>query len=343
MKNSEIAGVFQEIAQLLKLKGENPFKIRAYQKAAQSIEQLPVAAEQLVSEDRLREIPGVGEAITKKITELVTTGHLDYYQKLKTEFPVETSALPDAVAIDAQTALLPASELANRIVATLKAAITSGKHWYLALLEAIGAWTAAEETDNGRSYHYLIAGEAFDWLLLAERLCQAVDELLPAAEQTALLFHNKPPLNLSGEKFRELIGSSKYRQYLNYFYGITVEEALILAVQEEIRKERRTSGYNKDDNTTNEAYRRIYGATKAILLKRFRKEKDYPQLKSTSLTELKEFTYWLFKYRLKHCDKAKVASDTRKALNRLQSNGFSKKLAGTNLKLEFSDVIPAND
>jgi len=87
MNNSEIAGIFQDIAVLLELKRENPFKIRAYQKVARSIKQLPVEVEQLVAEDRLKEVPGVGEAITKKITELVTTGKLDYYEKLKAEFP----------------------------------------------------------------------------------------------------------------------------------------------------------------------------------------------------------------------------------------------------------------
>ena len=76
MKNSEIARVFQDIADLLELKEENPFKIRAYQKVVRSIEHLPVEVEQLVAEDRLKEVPGVGEAINKKITELVTTGHL---------------------------------------------------------------------------------------------------------------------------------------------------------------------------------------------------------------------------------------------------------------------------
>ena len=87
MENSEIAAIFQDIAELLKLKKENIFKIRAYQKAARSIEELPVAVEQMVAEDKLGEIPGVGEAITKKITELVTTGHLGYYERLKAEFP----------------------------------------------------------------------------------------------------------------------------------------------------------------------------------------------------------------------------------------------------------------
>lgn len=86
MKNSEIAAVFDGIADLLKLKKENIFKIRAYQKVARSIERLPVEVEQLAAEGRLKEVPGAGEAITKKITELVTTGKLDYYERLKAEF-----------------------------------------------------------------------------------------------------------------------------------------------------------------------------------------------------------------------------------------------------------------
>jgi len=205
----------------------------------------------------------------------------------------------------------------------LRQAIISGQHWYIALLEAIGLWTTAEETHNGRTYRYLIDGEAFDWLLLAERLCQAVDGLLPDDEPADLLFHSKPPLDLTNNKFKELIGSTKYHQYLNYFYGITVEEALILAVREEVRKERRTLGLNKEPDYDNEVYRRIYGATKAVLLKRFRREKGYRQLKSISLTELKEFIYWLFKHRLKQCDKARVASDTKKALQQLNINRSS--------------------
>jgi DNA polymerase (family 10) len=87
MKNSEIAAIFDDIAEMLKLKKDNIFKIRAYQKVARAIEALPLSVEQLVSENRLSEIPGAGEAITKKLTELVTTGQLQYYEKLKAEFP----------------------------------------------------------------------------------------------------------------------------------------------------------------------------------------------------------------------------------------------------------------
>ncbi len=83
MENSEIAKVFADIADLLEPKKENIFKIRAYRKVARSIEQLPVAVDQLARERRLKEIPGAGEAIEKKITEMVTSGRLEYYEKLK--------------------------------------------------------------------------------------------------------------------------------------------------------------------------------------------------------------------------------------------------------------------
>lgn len=210
----------------------------------------------------------------------------------------------------------------------LEQAIAGGKHWYIALLEAIGRWTSARENYNGRTYHYLIDGEAFDWLLLSERLCQTVDGLLPDDEKDALIFYGKPPFNLRPGEARELIGNSKYRQFLNYFYGITLEEALLLAVQEEVHKERQISGYNRKHDTNDEAYRRIYNDTKAALLKHFRQERGYPPSSSVTLTELKEFTYWLFKYRLRQSEKARVASDTKKALDYLKRQWAAKGFFG---------------
>jgi DNA polymerase (family 10) len=87
MTNSEISSIFTDIAEMLKLKKDNIFKIRAYQKVARSIIELQEPLDKLVAENRLKEIPGAGEAITKKITELVTTGKLAFYEKLKAEFP----------------------------------------------------------------------------------------------------------------------------------------------------------------------------------------------------------------------------------------------------------------
>ncbi len=215
--------------------------------------------------------------------------------------------------------LTPADEAAVR---HLKQAIASGKHWYIALLEAIGLWQTAEETINGRTYRYLIAGEALDWLTLSRRLLETVDGLLPEDEKTALLSHGKPPLELSMDEFKKLIGSKRYRQHLNYFYGITAEEALVLAVEGEVRKERQPLGSTNKQDMANEVYQRIYGTTGPELLKDFRLEKGYPQKRTASPTELKEFSYWCFSYRLKHCDKERVASDTKKALEWLKGNSY---------------------
>lgn len=191
----------------------------------------------------------------------------------------------------------------------LKRNIASGKHWFLALLEAIALWTSPEEHYNGRRYCYLIGGEAFDWLLLAERLLQEVDSQVPEEEKVALLF-GQPPLPLSRKEFRELIGEAKYKAYLNYFYGIIVEQALHLVVEQEIWKE---NNYNPK-YYLQDVFPRIYDFSEEELLYRFRQERGYPQTENMSLTEYQEFIYWLFKYRVMNLDKARVASDTKKAL-----------------------------
>lgn len=213
-----------------------------------------------------------------------------------------------------KTDSLQITEANERAVRHLREGIAKGKHWYLALLEAVGMWRSTEENYKGRHYSYLIDGEAFDWLLLAERLCQEVDDLIPEREKIDLLFFDRPPIELTKEEFKKLIGTAKYRAYLNYLYGVLTEEALILAAMEEIRKERRTSGLPENDSVVDMVYQRIYGAPQDVLLRQFRKEKGYRERKSATLGELKEFSYWLFKYRLKNTEKARVASDTKKAL-----------------------------
>ncbi len=139
MKNSEIARVFSDIADLLELKGENQFKIRAYRGVEHSIKHLPVEMEQLVNENRLREVPGVGEAIANKITELVTTGRLEFYEKLRAEFPKGISTLLTVPGIGPRTAMRLSTELGINSVDELEAAIAGGS---VARLYGMGDKTA---------------------------------------------------------------------------------------------------------------------------------------------------------------------------------------------------------
>jgi hypothetical protein len=214
--------------------------------------------------------------------------------------PIETLNPGDAEAID-----------------YLKREVAGGNHWYPALLGAIGLWTSAEEFHNGRLSVYLIDGEAFDWLMLAERLTEIINAYIPAQEREDLLFRCIPPLQLEAARVRELIGDKKYGMYLNYFYGVTVEEALLLAVQAEVDKERHVQCLVRNWDSAEEAFKRIYDTDRETLLQQFRLEKNLAKTAATSLEEMKQFTYWLFKYRFKRCERARIASDTQKALRYL--------------------------
>jgi DNA polymerase (family 10) len=97
MTKGEIAEALQQIATLLELKDENPFKIRAYANAARSIEAWGGNLSDLQDEESLAKIPGIGKAIAAKIKELAATGSLKYLQDLQAEFPaaiLELFSLP---------------------------------------------------------------------------------------------------------------------------------------------------------------------------------------------------------------------------------------------------------
>jgi DNA polymerase (family 10) len=83
----QIADLLESIAQMLELKGENIFKIRAYTNAARAVETYPGDLAVAAAENRLGDIHGIGRAIADKLTELIVTGQLAYYETLKAEFP----------------------------------------------------------------------------------------------------------------------------------------------------------------------------------------------------------------------------------------------------------------
>ncbi len=87
MDKGKVAEILVEIGTLLELKGENPFKTRAYGNAARALENLTEPLAKIIAEHRLGDVAGIGEAIEKKVTELVTTGSLKYYDELKASIP----------------------------------------------------------------------------------------------------------------------------------------------------------------------------------------------------------------------------------------------------------------
>ncbi len=141
MKNSDIAVVFENIADLLELKGENKFKIRAYSRAAQVISHLRQEMELMHEEGTdFRDIEGIGDAIAKKSVELITTGKLKFYEDLKAEFPEGIINLLDIPGIGPKTAYRLSTELGVGSVEQLEQAIKDGR---VAKLERMGDKTAA--------------------------------------------------------------------------------------------------------------------------------------------------------------------------------------------------------
>ncbi len=204
-------------------------------------------------------------------------------------------------------------------IAHLREKLEQGVSWPIALLEAMALWTAPEETFLDTKLVYLIGSEAFDWLALANRLAFEVRDLIPSEELEPLLFAGRFPADFDEAQFKNILGADKYSAYLNYFYGVEVEMALQNTVEDEVGKRFYASGRQYAADHADATFQRIYRSSYEGLLSAFRDDQGVPNRPVATLTELKEFTYWLFKRRLRVSDKAKLASDTHKGISALDS------------------------
>lgn len=87
MDERELAGIFRHLADILAYLGEDQFKVRAYRKAAEALEELGEEVRKLAAEGKLQEVPGVGRAIAKKIEEFLTTGRMRKYDEALRSVP----------------------------------------------------------------------------------------------------------------------------------------------------------------------------------------------------------------------------------------------------------------
>jgi hypothetical protein len=202
----------------------------------------------------------------------------------------------------------------DEVVSRLRERIASGENWYRALLSAVAEWPLADEVIDEERFVYLIDGEALDVARVYDRLALEIADMVPRDELDALLANGRPPSGVSRDEMKGLMGPERYSAYLSFIYGVMVEQLVVLAVLQDMRRRRRTTGLTHYDADIDDAYRYVYGEPRAALLSRFRSEKVLPQRRSIDLTQLQEFTYWLFKLRLKNSDKSRVASDTKRAL-----------------------------
>ena len=145
MDKERVAEILVEIGILLELKGENPFKTRAYLNGARIIEGLNEPLKKLVEEERLGELKGIGDALQQKITELVTTGKLKYYDELKASVPAGLVAMLDIPGLGPKKIIALNKNLGVDSVEKLEAACKAGK---VAELDGFGEKTQTNLLDG---------------------------------------------------------------------------------------------------------------------------------------------------------------------------------------------------
>lgn len=169
--NAEIAQVFSDIADLLDIKGEDWYRIRAYRRAAEAIAQEPEDLATLWHEGRLEEIPGVGKAIAGKVDEMLRTGQLEFYERLRSEIPDGVLSLLGIPGVGPRTASLLYQELGLVSIPDVE---TAAREHRLRGLKGLGAKSEERILQGIESLHRLSGRH-----LLATAL--PVAELLVAA------------------------------------------------------------------------------------------------------------------------------------------------------------------
>jgi DNA polymerase (family 10) len=195
MDKDKVAEILVEIGTLLELKGENPFKTRAYGNAARTIQALDEPLEALVAGKRLGQIKGIGEALEQKITELVETGMLKYYEDLKASLPPGLVEMLGISGLGPKKIQALNRELGIESVAQLEAACHAGK---VAELDGFGAKTQAnilEAIDRRRRY-------ASKHLLSQARV--AAEPLLDDLREHPAVIRCSPAGSL--RRFKEIVG-----------------------------------------------------------------------------------------------------------------------------------------
>lgn len=138
MDKKQIAEILEEIALLLELKGENPFRVRAYRNGARALLNLDEDLQTIIREKRLTEIEGIGEHLAEKIEELVSKGRLPYYERLRKSLPAGLLELIQLQGLGPRKVKALYKQLKIKSLSGLKKAALEGK---IARLKGFGAKT----------------------------------------------------------------------------------------------------------------------------------------------------------------------------------------------------------
>lgn len=175
MKNSLIAGTLKELADFTELEDEQPYRSRAYRRAAEAIESLPEPIEKVASRNELRNIPGVGENIERKIEEILRTGKLETLEKIRSRIPVDVVSLNRVEGIGPKTIKLLYRQLGVKNLDDLESAVKSGKLRGVKGLGIKSEQTLLERVENARrTVNRILLAQAVE---LSERISSFLREI----------------------------------------------------------------------------------------------------------------------------------------------------------------------
>ena len=178
MNNPQLAEIFENIAGLLEMKGEQRFTVVAYERVARTIDNFPVELDQIVRDgDDLKEIPGVGKAIAEKITQLVMTGKMEFYERLRSEFPEGVVEVMRVPGVGPKTTKRLWDELGVSTVEQLERAAKDGTLASLPRLGVKKAENVLQEIRNARTKDDRVPIARA--LPAAERVMEALRERCP--------------------------------------------------------------------------------------------------------------------------------------------------------------------
>jgi len=204
------------------------------------------------------------------------------------------------------------------LIASLRSSIQKNNNWQYYLIKAMGQWPlASEEFKNGIKYDYLIFEEAFDWPLLARRLAMEFTDLVDHDDVLSNLNSGKIIHEFNQNEIHELFGTAKYRAYLNYWYGVVVEESLHQAANKMLQKDLFSRGFHDKQIDGEAILMHVYEQKNSVLME------EFFNLLGDKIAVCPDrlgvwILYFLFKMRVSKGEPTRVASDTSIAIQRLE-------------------------
>ena len=208
----------------------------------------------------------------------------------------------------------------TKLIQELRNEVSQGENWQKSVAKYIGLWNEKEEFYRGYKYIYLIDDEALDWLNLTERLVSSIKSYITKEEYNYVSTSGLLPDQEIYNYIKKTIPKKKLSQMRNFYYGIIIEN---LIYNYKILEYQKNTIVVEDNDQ--KFYEEIYNKPIEVLYEMFYKEKKTINKNKLNFHELKLFSYWLFKYRLKHSDKTKMAHETNTAL-KLANNILDKRI-----------------